>query len=343
MVTEKELSEIGVFEFEAYKDSLDLGDILIGNGFSINLCDRLNYDSLCGLFNKSASNEIKEIFKGFNTTNFEKILEALTNTEKVNEILKKDNSEIRKLKSELKTGLISTIQQTHPKASEIRDTMLRSLAKELEPFKDIYTTNYDVFLYKIILANNFLVELGREQFELYNDGFYEHVSAGKLGFDDFDYTPRNLIYLHGALFFFAPNGATIKLKKIDESVEYINLIKQHLDFDEFPVYVSEGTSNDKWEAINNNYYLRSAYNRLKNRTDENLVVYGFSFSKTDDHIAEAINSSKTKKIIISIRPRASLKEIEKELSRLRLKFPKIEVLFYNSDTLFSFGNPIHMY
>lgn len=343
MVSKEELANIGVFDFEAFQNSFDVSDILIGNGFSINLCGRLNYDSLCNLFNQSASKEIIEIFKGFNTTNFEIVLEALSNTEKVGNILKRDMKVVRDLKSQLKNGLISTIQATHPTAAEIKETMLRSLAKDFEPFTDIYTTNYDVFLYKIILASNMLVDLKKENFHQFNDGFYEDVGSGKLGFVDFDIYPRNLIYLHGALFLFAPNGQTFKLKKIDEGIEFIKLIKQFLDYDEFPVYVAEGKSEDKWDAINSNYYLRSAYNRLKHRNSETLVVYGFSFSKSDDHIVSAINASKTKQIIISIRPKAKLQEIEKELSRLRLKFPTIEVLFFNSNTLFTFDYPINFY
>ncbi|RYG54888.1 MAG: DUF4917 family protein [Chitinophagaceae bacterium] len=339
----EELEKLGIFDFEIYENSLEITDILIGNGFSINLCNRLDYNSLCALFNQSASAEIKKIFKGFETTNFEKILEALANTEAVNNILGNDNTEIKKLKIELKQGLISSIQQTHPKAAEIREPMLRSLAKDFEPFRDIFTTNYDVFLYKIILANNMLCDMELETFEKFNDGFYEELSPGKLGFEDFDAHPRNLIYLHGALFLFAPNGHTFKLKRLDDGVEFIKLIQQYLDHDEFPVYVAEGKYLDKWEAINSNYYLRTAYDRLKHRDSENLVVYGFSFSKPDDHITSAINLSNTKRILISLRPRATKQDMEVEMSRLRLKFPNIEVSFFNSDSLFTFDHPKNFY
>ncbi|RZK75749.1 MAG: DUF4917 family protein [Pedobacter sp.] len=343
MVTKDELANIGVLDFEIYLNSLPVSDILIGNGFSINLCERLMYDSLCDMFNKSASDEIKAIFTGFDTTNFEKVLEALSNTEKVGGILGRDMKVIRNLKAELKSGLISTIHATHPKAAEIKDTMLRSLAKDFEPFTDVYTTNYDVFLYKIILSSNMLSEMNLESFKLFNDGFYEEIGNGKLGFVAFDQHPRNIVYLHGALFLFAPLGHTFKLKRLDDGIEFINLIKQYLDHDEFPVYVAEGKADEKWEAVNNNYYLRTAHNKLKYRDAEVLVAYGFSFSKSDDHITSAINSSKTKQLIISIRQRNNVKEVERELSRLRLKFPKIEVLFFNSDTLFTFDYPKNYY
>jgi len=143
MLTKDELANIGVLDFKIYLNSLPVGDILVGNGFSINLCERLMYDSLCDLFNKSASNEIKAIFTGFDTTNFEKVLEALSNTEKVGGILGRDMKVIRNLKAELKSGLISTIHATHPKAAEIRDTMLRSLAKDLNLLPTGYNGDAD--------------------------------------------------------------------------------------------------------------------------------------------------------------------------------------------------------
>jgi len=188
-----------------------------------------------------------------------------------------------------------------------------------------------------------LSEMNLESFQLFNDGFYEEIGNGKLGFVDFSQYPRNLVYLHGAFFLFAPAGHTFKLKRLDDGIEFINLIKQYLDHDEFPVYVAEGKAEEKREAVNSNYYLRTAHNKLKYRNAEVLVVYGFSFSKSDDHITSAINSSKTKQLIISIRQRDSVKEVERELSRLRVKFPKIEVLFFHSDTLFTFDYPKNYY
>lgn len=342
MLTDDELESIGILPYEIYSNSLELKDILIGNGFSINLCDRLRYNSLCELFSKNASTETLAMFKEFNTTNFEVVLEGLSNAQIVNKVLNIQQPVISKLKEELKTGLISTIQATHPRASEINDHLLRSLAFELSSFGNIYTTNYDVFLYKIILANNSLVEQNLEDFEEFADGFYEEHSKGKLAFGDFDYMPRNLIYLHGALFFFNPNGVTVKLTRLDDGIEYVNLIKKYLDNDQFPVYVAEGNSDSKLEAINNNYYLRMAYSKFKNRTDD-LATYGFSFSKSDKHIIGAINMSKTKNIIASIYPRVTLAETQKEMSRIGNLFPNISVSFFNYASLFNFKEPVKYY
>ncbi|MDQ1139453.1 DUF4917 family protein [Pedobacter agri] len=342
MLSKEYLETVGVFDWSVMVDTFDISDILIGNGFSINLWQHLNYKSLCEMFCSSSSKELVQLFDEFKTTNFEQLLDALNNTQSVNKVLKSVNPALPKLQRELKEGLIKTIQATHPQAKDIRDELLRSLAKELEPFQDIYTTNYDVYLYKIILASNFLVELKKESFPEFGDGFYEDISAGKVGFGDFDFKERNLVYLHGSLFIFNQNGNTYKLRKIDGSVEYIRLIQIELDNDNFPVYVAEGTAENKYLAINDNYYLRSALNRFKQRSGD-LIVYGFSFGKSDAHIVGAINSSKTKNIVVSIYPNKSPKELEIEISRINNLFPNKSVQFFDSRTMFTFDYPKHFY
>lgn len=342
MLSKDELATVGVFDWQAMKDSFDVSDILIGNGFSINLWPSLRYDSLCNLFCSKTNAEVIDLFKNFNTTNFEVVLSGLNNAELVNDVLGKHNPDIAKIKQHVKDGLIHTIQTTHPEAKDIRDEMLRSLAKEFEPFTDIYTTNYDVYLYKIILANNALVDMGRETFSEFGDGFYTEISKGKLAFDDFDYKQRNLVYLHGSLFIFNPAGSTYKIRKIDGSLEYIKLIKIELDNNNFPVYVAEGTAEEKYIAINENFYLRSALNRLKSRKG-NLITFGFSFGKSDRHIIDAINSSSTGIIVASIWPSRTLVELKKEISRINLLFPNKSVQFFDSRTLFSFDVPKYFY
>ena len=244
--------------------------------------------------------------------------------------------------SEVKEGLIKTIQATHPQAKDIRDNMFRSLAKEFETFTDIYTTNYDIFLYKIILANNTLNQLKVENMGDFGDGFFEEISSGRLGFQDFDIKPRNLIYLHSSLFIFNQNGNTYKIHKIDGKVEYINLIQIELDNNNFPVYVAEGRADKKYMEINDNYYLRMALNRLKKRNGD-LITFGFSFGKSDKHIVDAINSSDTSIIVASIYPDKTESQLSAEISRITNLFPNKGVQFFDSRTMFTFDFPKYAY
>ena len=63
MLSKDYLEKVGVFDWSTMVDNFDISDILIGNGFSINLWNSLNYRSLCDMFCISASNDVVSLFK----------------------------------------------------------------------------------------------------------------------------------------------------------------------------------------------------------------------------------------------------------------------------------------
>ena len=77
MLTQEELNSIGIFDWENFGDEFYESDILIGNGFSINLCKRLSYSALYQIFKSFTSKELNAIFEEFQTSNFELIIDSL--------------------------------------------------------------------------------------------------------------------------------------------------------------------------------------------------------------------------------------------------------------------------
>src|SRR5690606_18670888 len=341
-MTEPTLAEIGIINFNEHADSLDMCDILIGNCFSINLCDRLSYRSLFDKFKIGKSPELIKLFNGLNTTNFEFVIEILNNTTLVNDIYGVDNAIYTPIIEELKTGLIEVIAQTHPSYAEIVPNIFRSLAMEISRFNDIYTTNYDVFLYKIILAYNELLELKRIEGLRYKDDFCDEVDTHKLRLSYFDEDCRIIHYLHGALFIYNQHF-TYKFRKGGENDEYIRLLNREIMHGNFPLFVAEGTPGDKYNAISNNYYLTNCLNSLK-RASHQLVVYGMSFQRSDRHIIDVLNASEIDDIFISIYIGSKThEELNKEASYFRNLFTKKSVTLFDSRTLFSFNEPIHVF
>lgn len=337
-MTQPVLAELGIINFDTLADSVDLCDILIGNGFSINLCDRLSYRSLFDLFKNNKSDKLIRLFTELNTTNFEFVIEILNNTTLVNDIYDINNEVYPPIIEELKKGLIEVIAQTHPVYQEINPIMFRSLAVEMSRFRHIFTTNYDIFLYKIILAYNELLELGRVEGVRYKDDFCKEIGEHILRLSYFEEDCRTIHYLHGSLFIYN-DFFTYKFRKGGENDEYIRLLNREIMHGNFPLFVAEGSPKDKFNAISNNAYLTNCLNTLKGSKSQ-LVVYGLSFQKSDAHISEAINSSKIEQLFISIFIGAKSKEyLEKEASYFRNLFPKKEVVLFDSRTLFNFDEP----
>lgn len=335
-MNEPDLKSIGIVNFSHFADSLDLCDILLGNGFSINLCNRLSYRSLFDLFKENKSPELIQLFTKLKTTNFEFVIEMLNNTVLVNDIYAVDNSVYPSIVEELKKGLIEAIGTTHPLYKEIVPETFRSLSIELSRFGHIFTTNYDVFLYKIILAYNELLELKLIEGIRYKDDFCEEVGPHHLRLSYFYEECKVIHYLHGSLFIYNENF-TYKFRKGGEADEYIRLLNREIQHGNFPLFVAEGSSSDKSNAISNNYYLTNCLNSLKQATRQ-LMVYGFSFQNSDKHITDTINNSGVIEIFISVYVGSKTQgELEKEATYFRNLFPNKSVVLYNSRSLFTFS------
>lgn len=335
-----ELEKRAIYQWESISDSFDNSNLLLGNGFSINLCERLSYRSLFKYFIENRPERFKTLFESFNTSNFEVILNNLNVADNVNNILGVENDEIEPVINHLRDGLIDTIQQNHPNHSELNYPQLRSLGEELFEFQDIFTTNYDIFLYKIILES-ILQARTDSRTPPYQDYFYDELNATELAFNYETAYPgtRAVYYLHGSLFIYQTDRfVNYKLRRVDQGIEYIRMIGREIMNDNFPVFVAEGDYMNKQKMINSNTYLTFCSNKLE-RASNNIVVYGFSFGQSDLHIANAIAKSGAEKIAISIYVGdKSLDELENEASYLQNSIPISgagrEVAVFDSSTLF---------
>ncbi|MBC6605666.1 DUF4917 family protein [Hymenobacter sp. BT188] len=333
-----ELNAIVVFQWESISDAFDKSNLFLGNGFSISLCNKLSYKSLFDKFKLTASSELLKVFSDFNTNNFELIIQILNNTEKVNEIINNISNKIEPLRDELRDGLIKTVQDNHPTHSEIYYPQLRSLGYELLDFSDIFTTNYDVFLYKSILQviSDFR---DKKQEDPFIDYFYEAANPTELKFSNSNpySSARSIYYLHGALFLYVYRNqrSTYKLRRLEQlRLEYIQLIRREIENNNFPIFVAEGHANDKLSTINNNSYLSFCASKLQT-SFRNITFYGFSFSEPDKHIVNFANKSHAKQVAISIyKGDKTLEELEKESSFFRNTFTNKDVVVYDSETLF---------
>jgi len=291
-------------------------------------------------FIKSLDTKLEKVFKSFGTTNFELIIQILNSAENVNKILDYPFDKIEPLRKNLREGLIKTIQESHPKHSEIYYPQLINLSKELESFSDIFTTNYDVFLYKTILQS--ITEhrfLHQNTADPYQDFFYEEMSGTELAFvnEKFYPTSRSIYYLHGALFLYQTTNRTTnyKLRRLESvKLEYIQLVRREIENDNFPIFVAEGDFRDKLRTINNNSYLNFCATQLQ-KSYRNIVFYGFSFGDSDRHIVDFLNKSKVEKIAVSIyKGNKPLEQLEKEVSYFRNQFTTKSVAVFDSEGLF---------
>lgn len=325
---------------EALKISGDKRHLLLGNGFSISWKpDTFRYDSLYNRANfKKLNPNIKKVFEELKTKDFELVMKSLINTAQVLKVYsptrKKLIAELERDAIELKNLLVATIASNHPEnPNEISETEYFLANAFLNHFQNIYTLNYDLLLYWVIMHYN------QENEKIkYDDGF-RTPDSGKAEYVTWDIEKtrnQNIFYLHGALHIFDEGSELQKYTWINTGVKLIEQIRTALDKNFFPVFVSEGTSKEKKEKIVHSNYLSRGY-RSFSAIGNSLFIYGHSLADNDDHILNLISKSKLSKLFVSIYGDPNSKDNKKIISKAKLlkqnrkneKYP-LELHFYDA-------------
>lgn len=313
-------------------------DLLLGNGFSLNLTGHFKYRSLFRVFLNDCALKDREIFRSFSNNNFESIQETLINTIKVNRLFDiENNKNLYSAIDNLKKGLIKAIRNNHPLNSQIDNTQLIKLSTQLNHFADIFTLNYDLFLYHIILKMKDKSDKENKDAP-YSDYFWGEYDEQFREFIDYDYPDRKHIhYLHGALFLFEKSPVTLKLIRANRAKELVTLIGEIINSGTMPLFVSEGKSKEKLKMINHSNYLVFIKEILE-KSQNKLVIFGTSLSPQDNHIINAINYRKNKReLAISIHTSDKTKKaLDEETNRLSKKFKSHKIVYFDSSTIFEF-------
>lgn len=291
--------------------------LLVGNGFSMAYNqERFSFISLLqNAIDKEIIQEDSEIHRAFSandTSDFEEIIKMLENTSKVLEIYKEDKALCEKLRQDsqkLKNHLIEVVTNNHPeKITDISENLFVSTINFIKEYDSIYSLNYDLLLY---WATEKMRERLREGNLYFTDGFGSSYNEENAEYVVFNKSHNNtLFYLHGALHIFDDKDKIIKKTYSRTGRCLKEQIQNELNNDRYPVFVSEGTSNQKKAKIIHNAYLNHCYKSLS-AISGSLVVFGTTLKSNDTHIQEAILNSKIKCIYFGV---SNLEKGQQELS-----------------------------
>lgn len=329
MVTEKQLKELKIFDWRDIKATTDT--IILGNGFSLNFCSNLNYQSLFNYSKSRLSEESLKLFKQFNTENFEVVLEKLQIYKDVSRVFDFSDSDIDTVINEVKSVFITTIHELHPQSDSINFSLIKSIGNQLSKFSNVFTTNYDLFIYYVILQSDID----------FSDNFYKGYD--RKGYEDFlifekpDTQKKNhLYYLHGSLILFEDLWDTLKIRT-SNGKKLLEVISGRIKDDIPLLYISEGDSRMKKKKIDSNLYLKYCFSELENNTNSEIVVYGNSLSYQDNHIVELLDDN-FERVFVSIKnfEHSTKIYLRSIVGQIQSRFKKTEVVFYDSDTLFDF-------
>ncbi|MEQ8363974.1 MAG: DUF4917 family protein [Cyclobacteriaceae bacterium] len=278
--------------------------LLLGNGFSMSYDSGIfSYNALSKFLENLDDEILQKLFQIIKTSNFELLMEQLDNVAQIAEVFganKKVVAKIRNASQKLKKSLIEAIKELHPEhVFSISEEKSKACAAFLNSFLsqdgNVFTTNYDLLLYWVLMRN---------QLDRMGDGFGRETEETDewVEPDERDWSElrwgknsdtQSIYYVHGALHLFDTGIHIVKEEYTSEHMLLEN-IKVRMEQKEYPIFVTAGNGDEKLSHIRHNRYLSNCYDELSSISGS-LICFGFGFGLYDDHIIAAINRAKKKR------------------------------------------------
>jgi hypothetical protein len=296
--------------------------LLLGNGFSI---QHFNYKTLLEKSSLKPDEPIRLLFDLLQTVDFERVVKALEDASIVETVYGNDphSTELLTDANRIREALVHAVRTTHPAHREDIESVIPSCVEFLAPFSKLFTLNYDLLLYWVIL------QAGAD----FSDGFGLGVEAnGFLGpFKTSAYC--NIFNVHGGLHLFRTPNDDVEKRLMGATGVIDAIAKVITEGKRFPVYVAEGTSPAKLSRINSIPYLKHCYETL-HASSGAFFIYGHSADPNDAHIYDALFRSKIEHLYFCIhQPSAKIANIDGELSRYKKRNgSQIEYTFVDSES-----------
>ena len=316
--------------------------LLIGNGFSMAYDPSIfSYNALSRFIEESKNDLLIKLFAVINSRNFEQIMKQLAISKEVIIAFGGQKELIEKIghaTATLKESLINAVKELHPEhVFKIREDKSAKCAEFLTAFLDqegqIFSTNYDVLLYWVLMRNelpNAIDGFGRDAIDQGEWVPEEDVQLSELHWGNHRDT-QNIFYLHGALPLF-DDGIEI-IKEAYDGNYILENIKTRMEKEQYPVFVTAGTGDEKLNHILHNHYLSYCYDSLSTISGS-LITFGFNFGDSDDHIIRAINDAAKqdlKEKLWSVYIGVFSEEDAKHIESIKNKF-RCKVNLYDSKT-----------
>lgn len=302
------MPDYSIYEFNELVTDQELGNatLILGNGASMAVSSSFSYTNLFGkACNDSILNQTsKNLFETLQTTDFELVMNKLRQAYIINEVLQLDTDNVAlHTYDNIRQSLIKTIKEIHVQYADAI-FQIDNIRKFLEKFKTVISLNYDLLIYWAIMASN-----DRKPYKM-KDCFTNHID-GNLGFEyDIEKLrepynggpdPTLVFYPHGNLIL-ASNENNDELKiRINNNTNLFDAIGEKWKQKYVPLFVSEGSSEQKLKAIRRSTYLNFVYENVLSHLEPAVIIYGWKLAEQEQHLIKKIfSNNKISNVYISM-------------------------------------------
>jgi hypothetical protein len=254
---------------------------MVGNGFSMAYdADIFSYNALYDFVNALEDSTLSKVLGVVSTKNFETIMKELDVFGALLKAFDADPSllaSVRQCSRRLKKALLDAIKALHPEhvftvPEAAADTCADFLKKFLRTKASIFTSNYDLLLYWVLMRKEIAGAVdgfGRVLLNADDNPPPEDQEWSNLRWGP-NREQQCIHYLHGALPLF-DTGIEVEKEEYDSENYLLEKIGLRIDAGAYPIFVTAGDGKDKLTQIMHNRYL--------------------TFCDSDGHIIQAINEA----------------------------------------------------
>lgn len=314
--------------------------LLLGNGASRAINDSFSYDSLKihaerhGLMDDN----VRKLFRYFNTNDFELILRLIWQANNVNSALEIEDRATHQAYLHVRECLINAVRNIHPQHADIIEH-LPSTYKFTKQFNTVLSLNYDIVLYWVMMYGNEIEDRHRFKDCWINSEFDADWNSYRESRNYFDRDVSLVFYPHGNLVLARnkiENESKLRVRAHDLLASILNSWESA---SYIPIFVSEGLSNQKLSSINNSHYLSTVYREVIPSIVDNLVIYGWNFGEHDQHILKRLRRIRTIAISVFQGDQAFCNRVH-QMIRDSIG-NDVEIVFFDSASPGCWNNPIN--
>lgn len=312
-------------------------NVILGNGASIAVHQLFHYQSLLNVAenNNLITQNVSGIFRHLQTQDFELVLKMLWHTFHINQALGVADNTTAFTYYEIRRALIEVIRSSHVSYQDV-ENKLEPIGHFLHRFRTVINLNYDLIVYWSLMAMQRI--LGRCLKDCFRDGqfLYNDWRDYRNTIDNCHHSTL-VFYPHGSLFLATEvTGDERKIASTSPNNLLDTVLQEWASNRVIPLFVSEGASWQKVEAINRSRYLRTIFSSvLPSIEGGSMLIYGWSMSSNDEHLIRALITPRTPAVAFSVRTTnrtiSDIENICRQLeARVRTYSPNTELYFFDA-------------
>lgn len=282
--------------------------LLLGNGFSISLFrDIFSYQSLYDALQEVELHcSADRLYQVLHTHDFEFIIRSLNAASDLSRVYCPTPDAADQMRADadaVRNGLIEAIAQYHPATpGEIRQDQFEDCTRFLAGYENIFTLNYDLLLYWTLMWALEHQANAAGQFQS-DDGFgWEDAQDGRelIWSADRERREQTVFYLHGALHLFqSPLTGKIRKQEWVPGSPLVDQVQTEINNEHYPLFVAEGTSEEKVQKISSSAYLMYCHDYLK-KLKGTLVIFGWKIGSPDQHVIRELQRSGLEEVCVGV-------------------------------------------